>query len=237
MPVRVQLVNLAEVQQIAIEIEPLLHAARADGLRQMIDRDETGAGVAQIGLRGVDLDGTEVDVEDRDVAETAALAATAAPTVDEVDVRIADALDGRNHQFALAESFAFERPCAEFDRAVEGPLRVGHANTHRADAHAVFLGIARGERIRLGVEQEIHLALAIQRDVLADMARNRLEAELLEGLRRAPCGSRAANSTNSRPAVPSGLCSGVRYGAHRGVSEWAGRWAWQSPCTYVRRSS
>src|SRR6202007_2129 len=93
MPVRVQLVNLAEVEQVAIEVEPLLHPALTDCLRQMIDRDENGSRVTQIGVRGIDLDRTEVDVKDRDVTEAAALAATAAPPVDEIDVRIANALD------------------------------------------------------------------------------------------------------------------------------------------------
>lgn len=75
MPVGVQLVNLAEVEQVAIEVEPFLHPAFADRLRQMIDGDEAGARMVQVGLRCVDFDGPEVDVEDRDVAEAAALAA------------------------------------------------------------------------------------------------------------------------------------------------------------------
>src|SRR6202000_1993766 len=92
-----------------------------------------------------------------------------------------DALNGRNQQLARADLLAFERPCAEFDRAVEGALRVRHANADRANARAVFLGIARGERIRLGVDEELHLALTIKRDVLTDMPRNRLETEFGEG--------------------------------------------------------
>src|SRR5579864_6641332 len=135
----------------------------------MVDRHEPRAGVTQIGVGRVDLDRPEIDVEDRDVTETAALAAASAPAVDEVDMRIANALDRRNQQFVLADPLAFEFPRAKFDRPIERSLRVSHANADGADACAVLLGVARSERIRLGVDQKIHLALPVQRDVLADV--------------------------------------------------------------------
>ncbi len=91
MPVRVQLMNFAEVEQVAVKVEPFLHATLAHRLRQMIHSDEARARMAQVGVRSVDLDRTEVDVEDRDIAKAAALAAASAPTVDKVDMRIANA--------------------------------------------------------------------------------------------------------------------------------------------------
>jgi hypothetical protein len=97
-------------------------------------------------------------------------------------VRIADALNGRNIEFALADLLALELPGAQFHGALESALGIVHTNADRADARAVLLRVAGRERIRLRVDEEVHLALAVQRDVLADVARNGLEAETRKGL-------------------------------------------------------
>jgi hypothetical protein len=64
------------------------------------------------------------------------------------------------------------------------------------------------ERIRLGVDDEVDLALAVQRDLLVAVRGDRREAHRLEQLASAT-GSGAAYSTNSKPSVPIGLSQGV----------------------------
>lgn len=145
MPVRVDLVDFAKVQQVVVEVEPLAHAPRADRLREVVDLLQPGALAVEIGVRGRDVDRPEIDVEDRDVADAAALTVAPAPAIDEVQVRIADALDRRNLQFADADPLALERPRPQLDRTLERTPGACHAQPDRAHAHPVLLRIASGE--------------------------------------------------------------------------------------------
>ena len=99
-------------------------------------------------------------------------AVLAAPAIDQVDQRIADALDRRDVQFP-GPAWSVEAPGAQLHRAFVGACGVVHAKRDRADARAVQPREALRERVRLGVDDEVDLALAVQRDVLVAMARDR----------------------------------------------------------------
>ena len=141
-PVGMQLVNFAEAELVAIEIDPILQAAGADGLRQVVDAGQSNAGVVPVLMRGGGVQRPEVDVVDGDVAQAAPGTVLAAPAVDKIQVRIAHALDSRDHEFARADRLCLGRPCAQFDGAVIGVLGIVDADPDGADTHAIFLGPA-----------------------------------------------------------------------------------------------
>ena len=93
----------------------------------MIDLLQPDAHAVEIGMCGRDVDRPEIDVEDGNIADAAALAVTPAPAVDEIEVGIADALDRRNLQLADADLLALERPRAKLDRPLERAPGAGHA--------------------------------------------------------------------------------------------------------------
>ena len=109
--------------------------------------------------------GFEVDVVKADVADVAWLRAIlAAPAVNEVDDRIANAFDRRNVQFAGTGGVGVA-PGTEGQGALVGQLGVSHAKGDGADAGAVQAGKALGEGVGLGVHNEVDLALAVQHHV------------------------------------------------------------------------
>jgi len=78
------------------------------------------------------------------------------------------------------------------------------------------------------LSRKFHLALAVQGDILADMARDRFEAELLEGLaerQRIACGELHELESSGAERIVLRVCCGLQ--AQR--SGWASRWTWQSP--------
>ena len=69
---------------------------------------------------------------------------------------------------------------AELDGALEGRGRVLDAERHGARRRTVLLREALAEAARLGVDDEVDVALPVQRDVLAAMPRDHREAQPLE---------------------------------------------------------
>lgn len=123
-------------------------------VRQVVDVGEAVAD--RVRVRAGDR--LEVDVIDADVADGARLRAVlAAPAVDEVDQRIADALDRRDVQLHRA-GLVVEAPCAEFQRVLVRLRGILHAERDRADRRAVQAREALRERIGFGVDDEVDVA-------------------------------------------------------------------------------
>jgi hypothetical protein len=175
----VEVAHLAEVEQVLVELGPFLHAAAVHVVGQVVDVGQAVAGRAGLGAGN----GDEVDVVDADVADRAGRRALegvlAAPAVDEVQQRVADALDGRDVQFHRAV-LVVEAPGAQFERAAVGKSGVVDADRDGADRLAVLAREALRERIGLGIDDEVDLALAIQGHVLVAMARDGGKAHLFE---------------------------------------------------------
>jgi len=147
-----------------------------DVVRQVIDIGEAVADRVRVRA----WNRLEVDVIDADIADAVRRCAVlAAPAVDEIDQRITDALDGGNVQFHRA-GLVVEAPCAEFERALVCLRRVLNTERDGADRRAVQTREALCERIGFGVDDEVDLALAIQRHVFVTMLRDSREAHLLE---------------------------------------------------------
>ena len=53
----------------------------------------------------------------------------------------------------------------EADRALEGVPGIGDAERHGAGAGAMLLGEAAGEAVGLGVDDEVDVALAVERHI------------------------------------------------------------------------
>ncbi|MGF6551002.1 hypothetical protein QFZ96_006073 [Paraburkholderia youngii] len=98
-------------------------------------------------------------------------AVLAAPAVDEIDQRIAYAFDRRDVQLHRA-GLVVESPGTFFERLAVGLRGVLHAKRNRADRRAMQAREALRERMLLRVDDEIDVALTIQRHVLVTMSRN-----------------------------------------------------------------
>src|SRR5471032_1406002 len=172
----VEIAHFAEVEHLLVEVGPFLHAAAMDVVGQVVDIGQAMAD--RIGLRA--RDGDEVHVVDADVADGALLAAVLAlPAVDQVDQRIADALDGGDVQLHRA-GLVVETPGAQFQRALVGMRGVVDADGDGAHGRAVVAREALRERVLLGVDDEVDVALAVQRHVLVAVAGDGGEAHALE---------------------------------------------------------
>src|SRR3546814_6519348 len=100
----VEVADLAEIEEALVEGRPLLHAPAVDVVGQVVDDGEAGARRTLVGAR----QRLEVDVVDRAVVAVA---------IDQVDERIADALDGGDVQL--------HRPGRRLD----------HPGAHRSEEH------------------------------------------------------------------------------------------------------
>ena len=112
----------------------------------------------------------EVDLVDR---------ALVAVAVDEEQARSADALDRRNVQLAVAD-LHLDIGGAELERALMRGLGVLEPEGHRAGARTMVPGILLGIAARLGIDDEVAVALLVQRDVLALVPGDLGEAHLGE---------------------------------------------------------
>src|SRR5690606_3939209 len=121
------------------------------------------------------VDGLEVHIVNADVAD-AAVAGLAMPAVNQIDQRIAYALDCGYVQLHRAAA-RIEAPCAQLDGALVGFGRVVHPERSRTDGWTVQARKTLAERVRLGVDQKVDAALAVQRDILVAMAGDGLEAQ------------------------------------------------------------
>ena len=85
-------------------------------------------------------------------------------------------------------------------RAVERADAVVGDEAHRADGRAVLVELRVGERPGLGVDDELDVALPVERHLLRAMRPTRAEAERLEHRRERRCRPRStANSMNAKP--------------------------------------
>jgi hypothetical protein len=120
-------------------------------MRKMIDHLEAAALRATVHA----VDEIEIDVVDR---------RTVLVAIDQVNRCAADPLDRRQSKL--------HRPgrdlhglCAFFQRQVVGRVCVPHAKGHAACTGPVFAGEIPGLALRLGVDDEIDIALAPERNV------------------------------------------------------------------------
>ena len=170
----VEVADLPEVEEPLVEVRPQVHAAAMDVVGEVIDIGQAGA--ARVGLHA--RHGHEVDVVD----------AAVAVAIDQEDQAVADALDGRDVQLHRAD-LALHRLGAERLRPLQGGAGILDAKGHGADRRSVHAGEGLGEAVGLGVDDEVDLALAIERHVLRAVAGHRREAERLEqGLELADVG-------------------------------------------------
>src|SRR6266403_267592 len=178
----VEVADLAETEQPLVELGPFLHAAPMNVVREVID-------VAQAGARGSRRIATPERLESRQRLEVHVVDRVAVivlgVAVDEVDERVADALDRRDAQLARPGA-ALDAPGAALDELVVRRGGVLYAERHRADARAVAAGKVLRERARLGVDDEVDVALLVEQHVLVAMAPDRLEAHALEQLAERP---------------------------------------------------
>ena len=168
----VEVADLAEVEQLLVEARPETHAAAVDVVRQVVDLFQAVAP----GALGHALQPLEVDVVD-------GLAVLEA--VDQVQRRAAYALDGRQAQLHGAGG-DLDGLRAQLQRALVGAVRVLHAERQAAGRGAV-LGAEVGRlAVRLAVEDEVDLVLAVQQHVLGAVPCHQREAELLEHVFQQP---------------------------------------------------
>ena len=158
----VEVADLAEVEDALVEIRPGIHVAAVDVVGQVIDVVQAGAVGSCLPLAGPD----EIDVVDRAAVTVA---------VDEVEQAAADALDRRNVEFHRTDA-GFHRLGPEAHRTLEGVPGIGDAERHGAGAGAVLLGEAAGEAVRLGVDDEVDVALPVKRHIPGAMLGDRREA-------------------------------------------------------------
>src|SRR5229473_1615992 len=162
----VEVADFAEIEEAFVEIGPLRHAPAMDVVRQVIDVGEADA-------LGIVLDAgqiLEVDVVDR---------AALAVTVDQVDQRIADALDRRDIELHRPD-LALDAPGAKRQRPLVGEGRVLDPERDGANAGAVHARETLGEAVLLGIDDEVDVALAVERDILGAVLRDLHEAHVLE---------------------------------------------------------
>src|SRR5258708_4008322 len=158
----VEIADLAEVEKPLVELGPLRHAAAVHVVGQVIDEGKTGAGrrwriAAPEALEA--RQGPEVDVVDRVAVCVLGIA------VDKVDEGVADAFDRRNVELAGAGRI-LHAPRAALDELVIGARGIAYPECHGAYARAMATREILGERAGLGVEDEVDVALLVERDVL-----------------------------------------------------------------------
>ena len=162
----VEVADLAEVEQLLVVLRPERHAPAVDVVREMVH--DLQAHAHRMARHAVEP--LEVDVVD-------ALAVFEA--VDQVQRRAADAFDRRQPQLHRAGG-NLDRLRAEFERAGIRLVRILDAERQRAGARPVLGGKVAGQALGLAVDDEVDVALPVQQHVLAAVARDQAEAELLE---------------------------------------------------------
>src|SRR3989442_10489140 len=178
----VEVADLAAIEQPFVELGPFLHAAAVDVVREVID-------VAQAGARGSRRIAAPERLEARQRPEIHVVDRVAVIVlgiaVDEVDERVADALDRRDAELARPRA-AFHAPGAALEEPVVRRRGILHAEGHGAHARAVATSKVLRERARLGVDDEVDVALLVEQHVLVAVPSDRLEAHALEQLAERP---------------------------------------------------
>ena len=158
--------DLAEVEQFFVEAGPDIHAAAMDVVGEMIEIEQPGA----FGPRIFRAQPFEFGIIGRTLGAVA---------IDEIQQAAADALDRGNIE-RLLRGRNVGRLRAQRQRALIGRLRIDHAKRHRRRARPV-----RGDKVEtvgagLLVDEIVDVALAIDRDLLGLVARDRHVAHQLE---------------------------------------------------------
>ena len=164
-PLDVEIADLAETEERLVIARPLVHAAAMDIVGEMVDLEKPDALRRRIGAG----QRQEIDVVDGAVAIA----------VDEIDEAAADPLDRRNVELHRTD-LALDALGAQRQRAGIGLGGVADAERHGADRGTVQAREGLGEALRLGIDQEIDLALAVERHVLGAVARHGGETHALE---------------------------------------------------------
>ena len=135
-----------------------------DVVSQMVDAGQPGSdGRLRPGRRN------EIDIVDRVLAIA----------VDEVNQAAADPLDGRNIELHRPD-LAVHRLGAERDRALIRLGRIGHTECDRTNRGAVQPGKGLGKALGLGIQDEIDIALLVERHVFRTVARRGDKPHALE---------------------------------------------------------
>ena len=172
----VEVADLAEVEQALVELGPFRHAPAVHVVGEVVDVDEARArrGRRLAAPEGLEArQGLEVDVVDGVAVGVLGIA------IDEVDERVADAFDRRDVELTGAD-VRLHAPGAALNQSFIRRRGVAHAERHRANARPVAPREVLRKGARLGVDDEVHVALLVERDVLVPVARDALEAEALE---------------------------------------------------------
>ncbi len=162
----VEKADLAEIEQSFVEAGPDIHAAAMDVVGEVIDIMQPGA----FRPRVFGAEPLELGVIGRPPGAVA---------IDEIEQAAADPLDGGNVERLLrGRNIGGLR--AERQRALKGRFRIDDAKRHRRRARPV-----RGDKVKavgagLLVDEVVDVALAIDRDLLAAVARDRRIAHQLE---------------------------------------------------------
>jgi len=162
----VEVADLAEVEQLLVEVGPEAHAAAVHVVREVVDLVQAMAHGAAVHA----FDEFEVDVVD-------GLAVFKA--VDQIQRRAADALDGGQAQLHGAGGDV-DGLCAQFQRAVVGLVRVLHAEGQAAGGRAMLGAKVSRLAVGLAVQDEVDPVLAVQHHVLGTVLGNQREAQLVK---------------------------------------------------------
>ena len=154
-----------EAEDLRVELDPVRGAVGID----VLDEPEEVQS-AERGRMGVDRrNGAEIDVVDREFVVP----------VDEIDEALADAVNRGDVELHRPRPHG-DLPRAELERPAERGVGIADAHRERADDRTLGrLHRARDVR-RLRVDDDVHLALAIELDLAGAMAGDRPEPHALE---------------------------------------------------------
>ena len=138
----VEVADFAEIEQALVEARPLVHVAAMDVVREVVDERQARR------LERLGRDRPKVHVVD----------GVFAVPVDEIDERSPDADDRGNVEFHRPDAVAM-RLRAERDRALERRRRIPYAKRHGAHGRPMRLGELLRERVGLGIDDEVDVAL------------------------------------------------------------------------------
>ena len=162
----IEVPNFPEVKQLLVETGPLIHVAAIDVVGDVIDLAEPDAVVREPRAR---VGRHKVDVVDRMLAVT----------VDQIDHAAADAFDGRDVKFHRPDLVA-ERLGASGDQLCVRGGRILDPERHGTGARSVRFGETAAVTVGFGVDDEVHIALAKERDRFGTMSRHRAKPHVLE---------------------------------------------------------
>jgi hypothetical protein len=188
--VNVEVTDLPETEELLVELRPVVHATLVDVMRDVIyvrqprralrpwsaSRRKGGFGgkplVSLCSFTGLVFD----DIED----EVHVVYRAAFPiSVDQIERAAADAADGRDVELHRPDFIAMWLR-SEVERAFVRMRCVFHADRERADRRAVDARERLREAVRLVIQDEVDVALAVEDDVFGAVPRNERKTHRLE---------------------------------------------------------